>query len=69
MLLTEGAPVHLRNNTGRTPLFLSANAGLKEHVFLLRRSGAHLHADELNSARFHAQNSEEIWSMAGLTPI
>ena len=68
MLLTEGASVHLRNNTGRTPLFLSANAGLKEHVSLLKRSGAHLHADELIFAKFHAQHSPEIWSMAGLTP-
>ena len=68
MLLTKGASVHLRNNTGRTPLFLSANAGLKEHVFLLKSSGAHLHADESMFARFYAQNSPEIWSMAGLTP-
>ncbi|KAL9620267.1 MAG: hypothetical protein Q9160_005166 [Pyrenula sp. 1 TL-2023] len=40
--LTEGASVHMRNYGGRTPLFLSANAGLGPHVDLLRRSGAHL---------------------------
>jgi 60kDa lysophospholipase len=38
--------VHLRNSAGRTPLFLAASAGLAEHVELLRKSGAHLHADE-----------------------
>ena len=63
----KGASVHLRNNIGRTPLFLSAAAGLGEQVSLLKRSGAHLHADELSNARLHAQSSPDIWSVAGLT--
>lgn len=67
ILLTKGASVHLRNNTGRTPLFLSASAGLNEYVFLLKRSGAHLHADELSIARLHHQRSPDVWSMAGVT--
>lgn len=67
ILLRKGASVHLRNNTGRTPLFLSANAGLDEHVFLLKKSGAHLHADELGIAKLHAQSSPDIWNMAGVT--
>lgn len=66
MLLTKGASVHMRNCTGRTPLFLSANAGLTEHVSLLRMSGAHLHADELSIAGLHAQRSPDVWRMAGV---
>lgn len=59
--------MHLRNNFGRTPLFVAANAGFEGHVSLLKQSGAHLHADELGIAKLHAQGSSEVWSMAGLT--
>lgn len=58
MLLRKGASVHMRNNAGQTPLFLSANTELDEHVFLLKESGAHLHADEVRIARLHAQSSD-----------
>ncbi|KAI9822663.1 MAG: hypothetical protein M1827_000382 [Pycnora praestabilis] len=67
--LSQGASVHLRNRTGRTPLFLAANAALKEHVLLLRQSGAHLHADELAIARAHSQHSgvdAATWRSAGV---
>ena len=67
-LLLKGASVHLRNSTGSTPLFLAANAGLKEHVSLLRQSGAHLHADELETARLHSQQDPSIWHAAGVSP-
>ncbi|OAL67239.1 lysophospholipase [Trichophyton rubrum] len=65
-LLLHGASVHLRNNTGKTPLFLAANAGLVDHVELLRRSGAHLHADELAVAELHARRLPDIWALAGV---
>ena len=65
-LLTKGASVHLRNNTGRTPLFLAANADLVEHVSLLRESGAHLHAEEIRTAKLHAQNARDVWRAAGI---
>lgn len=65
MLLLKGASVHLRNKSGRTPLFLAAHAELTEHVLLLRESGAHLHADELNTAKLHAQHHPSIWRAAG----
>ncbi|EFR01362.1 lysophospholipase [Nannizzia gypsea CBS 118893] len=64
--LLHGSSVHLRNNTGKTPLFLAANAGLVDHVELLRRSGAHLHADELAVAELHARRRPDIWAMAGV---
>lgn len=64
-LLLKGASVHLRNKTGRTPLFLAAHAGLADHVSLLRESGAHLHADELDTATLHAQHHPVIWRAAG----
>ncbi|DAA77269.1 TPA_exp: Uncharacterized protein A8136_6529 [Trichophyton benhamiae CBS 112371] len=64
--LLHGASVHLRNNTGKTPLFLAANAGLVDHVELLRRSGAHLHADELAVAELHARRLPDIWALAGV---
>ena len=66
MLLTHGASVHLRNKTGRTPLFLAAHAGLLDHVILLRASGAHLHADEIDAANLHAQRRPSVWKEAGL---
>ena len=64
--LLRGASVHLRNHTGRTPLFLAANAGLVPHVMLLRRSGAHLHSSEWATAKLHYQQNPSIWRMAGV---
>ncbi|KAL8740674.1 MAG: hypothetical protein Q9190_006653 [Brigantiaea leucoxantha] len=66
LLLLEGASVHLRNKTGRTPLFLAAHAGLADHASLLQASGAHLHADELAVAKLHAQRNPLIWQTAGV---
>lgn len=65
-LLRQGGSVHLRNNQNRTPLFLAANAGMGEHVKLLRQSGAHLHSDERAAAEVLAQRRPEIWGEAGL---
>lgn len=67
-LLRLGASVHIRNHTGsgRTPLFLAANAGLLPHVMLLRQAGAHLHAEELDTARLHASQRREVWAATGL---
>ena len=42
--------MHLRNHDGHTPLYLAADAGLEDNVKLLRESGAHLHAEELDVA-------------------
>ncbi|KAF3479408.1 lysophospholipase [Arthroderma uncinatum] len=64
--LLHGSSVHIRNNTGKTPLFLAANAGTVDHVELLRRSGAHLHADELPVAELHAKQKPDIWALAGV---
>jgi lysophospholipase len=67
--------VHLRNRNGRTPLFLAANAGLPEHVSLLRRSGAHLHTEELEVAKLYAKHGNKsgpssdgkgVWELAGV---
>lgn len=67
ILLLRGASVHIRNKGGRTPLFLAANAGLDEHVVLLRQSGAHLHADEIETAKLHARGKHATtWHMAGI---
>ncbi|KAL7272289.1 hypothetical protein RUND412_004906 [Rhizina undulata] len=57
--LSQGASVHLRNRDGRTPLFLAADAGLEENVELLKESGAHLHAEEIELARLLAKRSEK----------
>ncbi|KAL8876446.1 MAG: hypothetical protein Q9198_005358 [Flavoplaca austrocitrina] len=65
ILLLNGASVHLRNKAGRTPLFLAAHSRLEEHVELLRASGAHLHAGEVEAARLHGRNGDEIWAKAG----
>lgn len=65
-LLLKGASVHIRNKAGRTPLFLAANAGLLDHVRLLQASGAHLHADELSTAKLHAQRNPSVWQLAGV---
>ncbi|KAK2784189.1 hypothetical protein FQN52_009131 [Onygenales sp. PD_12] len=64
--LLHGGSVHLRNRAGKTALFLAANAGLSEHVALLRQSGAHLHADELAVAEFNAKRRPVIWTAAGV---
>ncbi|KAF7504798.1 hypothetical protein GJ744_001731 [Endocarpon pusillum] len=66
--LSSGGSVHMRNFTGsgRTPLFLAANAGLVGHVALLRQAGAHLHSDELEIARLHASRRPDVWQLAGV---
>ncbi len=75
--LAQGASVHLRNNAGRTPLFLAAQAGLATHVRLLRAAGAHLHSGELEDARVLAAAAAgrdgeqkdgvgDVWTQAGL---
>ena len=67
ILLLKGASVHMRNNAGRTPLFLAANAGLDDHVELLRQSGAHLHAEEVAQAKLRAlQDETSSWYRAGI---
>ena len=70
-LLGLGASVHVRNctGTGRTPLFVAANAGAMPHVRLLRQAGAHLHAGELETAQLHANQRPDVWSAAGLEDI
>ncbi|EXJ60888.1 L-asparaginase [Cladophialophora yegresii CBS 114405] len=70
-LLSLGASVHIRNHTGsgRTPLFLAANAGLLPHVLLLRQAGGHLHAEELETARLHASQRPDVWKAAGLEAL
>lgn len=67
-LLQQGASVHMRNYTGsgRTALFLAANAGRTSHATLLRSVGAHLHAEELETARLHASQRPDAWAAAGL---
>jgi 60kDa lysophospholipase len=67
-LLQQGASAHMRNYTGsgRTPLFLAANAGRTSHALLLRSAGAHLHAEELETARLHASQRPDAWAAAGL---
>lgn len=65
-LLLQGGSVHIRNQNNRTPLFLAANAGLSEHVLLLRKSGAHLHSDERPAAELLAQRRPGVWGLAGI---
>jgi lysophospholipase len=60
--------VHIRNRNGRTPLFLAANAGLSEHVLLLRKSGAHLHSEERQAAELLARRRPAVWGLAGIGP-
>lgn len=67
-LLMQGGPVHIRNRNNRTPLFLAANAGLSEHVMLLRKSGAHLHSDERTAAQLLARRRPGVWGLAGIGP-
>jgi ankyrin repeat protein len=51
--------VHLRNRDGRTPLFLAAEAGIERNVELLKKSGAHLHADEVDLAILLLKKAQE----------
>ncbi|GMG46592.1 unnamed protein product [Aspergillus oryzae var. brunneus] len=67
-LLMQGGSVHIRNRNNRTPLFLAANAGLSEHVMLLRKSGAHLHSDERTAAQLLARRRPGVWGLAGIGP-
>ena len=65
--LAQGASVHLRNRSGNTPLFLAASAGLRDHVEVLREAGAHLHTDEMATARMHAaedNGNAALWELA-----
>lgn len=66
--LVHGASVHIRNREGHTPLFVAANAGLKEHVGALKEAGAHLHPDEMAAARLQATtggDTDSAWAQAG----
>lgn len=51
--------MHLRNRDGRTPLFLAAEAGIERNVELLKKSGAHLHADEVDLAILLLKKAQE----------
>ncbi len=66
LLLMHGASVHLRNKVGRTPLFVAAQWGLLDNIALLRESGAHLHAEEIATAKLLAPKSPGVWQAAGL---
>lgn len=64
--------MHIRNREGRTPLFLAAEAGRLENVKLLKKSGAHLHADEKDIAAMLKKKAKETadpkalaWKFAG----
>ena len=66
ILLLKGASVHLRNMTGHTPMFMAVEAGLADHVSLLRESGAHLHPDELRAAKSLSKSDPDLWVAAGV---
>jgi len=61
--LSQGASVHLRNREGHTALYLAAQALLEDHVKLLRDAGAHLHSDELPTAKRQAE-VVGVWKLA-----
>ncbi|CCX34481.1 asparaginase-domain-containing protein [Pyronema domesticum] len=68
--LGQGASVHIRNREGHTPMFLAAEAGREEHVKLLKKSGAHLHAEEKEMAGVLKKRALEAgeggaWSWTG----
>ena len=67
-MLSLGAIVHLRNRNGRRPLFIAAHAGLPRHVEALREAGAHLHAEELDTAKIFAKSDPhpDVWTLAGV---
>lgn len=67
-MLNLGASVHLRNRNGRTPLFVAAHAGLPHHVEALREAGAHLHSDELATAKIFSKSDPhpDVWTLAGV---
>lgn len=66
--MKQGASVHLRNKDHRTPLYLAADAGRVENVVLLKESGAHLHADEVEIAKLLRDSAngvrKEAWDVA-----
>ncbi|KAH0360561.1 asparaginase-domain-containing protein, partial [Aureobasidium melanogenum] len=70
-MLNLGASVHLRNRNGRTPLFVAAHAGLPQHVEALREAGAHLHSDELDTAKIFAKSDPhpDVWQLAGVDEL
>ena len=70
-MLNLGASVHLRNRNGRTPLFVAAHAGLPNHVEALREAGAHLHSDELDTAKIFAKSDPhpDVWKVAGVDEL
>ncbi|KAF4554761.1 Asparaginase-like protein 1 [Elsinoe fawcettii] len=67
--LLQGASVHLRNREGHTPLYVAAQAGLKQQVELLKQAGAHLHAEEMADAdasmKSATQPQQDVWKSAG----
>ncbi|KAF2090864.1 asparaginase-domain-containing protein [Saccharata proteae CBS 121410] len=66
--LSQGASVHLRNREAHTPVYIAAHAGLRDHVQLLRKAGAHLHSEEMAAARLDAaqDGNGAVWRLAGL---
>ncbi|KAF8544695.1 asparaginase-domain-containing protein [Trichophaea hybrida] len=64
--LSQGASVHIRNREGRTPLFLAAEAGRIENVKLLKKSGAHLYADEKDIAAMLKKKANEMGDLKAL---
>jgi len=64
--LEQGASVHLRNRSGNTPLFMAAAAGLREQVGILKAAGAHLHSDEMTTAKMHVSEGDgnaAVWEL------
>lgn len=73
-LLAKGASVHVRNNSGHTPLFFAAETDHKENVQILRSTGAHIHPQEISNLKslgtyeqsngVSAPESESTWELA-----